>query len=153
MDNFYPDIYVQSVYKINYKKLKKNGIKCLLFDLNNTLASYDVDSPDDLLRELIFDLENHFKFKVIIVSNSNKNRIRPFKEIFNIDASFSSKKPFNKKLKKIMNMYNYKDTEIAMIGDTLITDIYGGNKMNFTTILVNSISENEPLYMRIIRHY
>ena len=149
MDKFYPDMYAQSIYTINYKKLKKNGIKCLLFDLNNTLASFEVDFPDDKLREFIFNLEKNFK--VIIVSNSNKKRIRPFKEKLNIDASFKSKKPFSKKYKKIMNMYNYKDIDIAMIGDSLLTDIYGGNKMNFTTILVNSISEYEPLGVRIIR--
>ena len=50
MDKFYPDIYAQSIYDINYKKLKKNGINCLLFDLNNTLASYEVNSPSDKLR-------------------------------------------------------------------------------------------------------
>ncbi len=149
MDNFIPDMYAQSIYTINYKKLKKRGIKCLLFDLNNTLASYEVDYPSDKLRELIFELEKDFK--VIIVSNSNKNRIRPFKEKLNIDASFSSKKPFSKKFKKIMQMYNFKDVDIAMIGDELLADIYGGNRMEFTTILVNAISDNEPFLNRLIR--
>ena len=88
MDIFVPDMYMQSIYTINYKKLKKRGIKCLLFDLNNTLASYEMDYPDTKLKELIFDLSDDFK--VIIVSNSNKNRIRPFKEVLNIDSSFSS---------------------------------------------------------------
>lgn len=149
MDIFVPDIYEKSIYTINYNKLKKKGIKCLLFDLNNTLASYEVDYPSDKLRELIFELEKDFK--VIIVSNSNKNRIRPFKEKLNIDASFKSKKPLKKKYKKIMNLYNFKDTEIAMIGDLLLTDIWGGNRMNFTTILVNGISEEEPFHIRIIK--
>ena len=149
MDIFVPDMYQQSIYTINYKKLKKNGIKCLLFDLNNTLASYEVDYPDDHLRELMFELERNFK--VIIVSNSNKNRVRPFKEKLNIDSSFSSRKPFKKKFKKIMNLYNFKDTEIALIGDVLLTDILGGNRMNFTTILVNGISEEEPFHTRVLR--
>ncbi len=151
MDNFYPDKYQKSIYSINYKKLKKNGIKCILFDLNNTLVSYECDYPDDKLREFIYNLGKDFK--IIIVSNSPKNRIRPFKEILNVDASFSSKKPFSKKFKKIMKLYNFKDTEIVMIGDRIITDIYGGNKMNFTTILVNSVSESEPFLNRIVRHF
>ena len=149
MDIFVPDMYQKSVYTINYKKLKKNGIKCLLFDLNNTLASYELDFPDDKLRELIFELEKDFK--VIILSNSSKNRVRPFKEKLNIDSSFRSKKPLKKKYKKIMNLYNFKDIEIAAIGDELLTDILGGNRMNFTTILVNGISEEEPFHTRIIR--
>ncbi len=151
MDIFVPDIYAQSIYTINYKKLKKRGIKCLLFDLNNTLASYDADYPDDKLKELVYELGKNFK--VIIVSNSSKNRIRPFKEVLNIDSAFSSKKPMSKKFKKIMDSYNFKDTEIAMIGDELITDVWGGNKMNFTTILVNGISENEPFHTRFLRYF
>ena len=149
MDIFVPDIYAQSIYTIDYKKLKKRGIKCLLFDLNNTLASYEIDYPDDKLREKMFELEK--SFRVIIVSNSNKNRLRPFKEKLNLDTSFSSKKPLTKKLKKILNLYNLKDNDIAMIGDSLLTDIWGGNKMNFTTILVNPISEEEPAHVRFMR--
>lgn len=149
MDIFVPDMYQKSIYTINYKKLKKNGIRCLLFDLNNTIASYEMDYPGDKLRELFFELEKDFK--VIIISNSSKNRVRPFKEKLNVDSSFSSKKPFKKKYKKIMNLYSFKDTEIAAIGDELLTDIWGGNRMNFTTILVNGISEDEPFHTRIVR--
>lgn len=149
MDIFVPDMYQKSIYTINYKKLKKSGIKCILFDLNNTIASYDADYPDDSLRELFFELEKDFK--VIILSNSNKNRVRPFKEKLNVDSSFSSKKPFKKKYKKIMNLYGFKDTEIAVVGDVLLTDILGGNRMGFTTILVNGISEEEPFTTRVIR--
>ncbi len=151
MDIFVPDIYAQSIYTINYKKLKKRGIKCLLFDLNNTLASYGTDYPDDKLREKMFELEKDFR--IIIVSNSNKNRLRPFKEKLNLDTSYSSKKPLTKKYKKILNLYNLKDTEVAMIGDSILTDIWGGNKMNFTTILVNAISEDEPFHVRVIRKF
>lgn len=151
MDIFVPDMYQKSIYTINYKKLKKNGIKCLLFDLNNTIASYEMDYPDNKLRELMFELEKNFK--VIIVSNSNKNRVRPFKEKLNIDSAYKAYKPLKSKYKKIMNLYNFKDTEIAMIGDELITDICGGNRMNFTTILVNGISEEEPFHTRIIRAF
>ena len=50
-------------------------------------------------------------------------------------------------------MYNFKDTEIALIGDEIIADVFGGNRMGFTTILVNGISEEEPLHTRIIRKF
>lgn len=151
MDIFVPDMYQKSIYTINYKKLKKKGIKCILFDLNNTLASYEMDYPDTRLRELIFELEKDFK--VIILSNSSKDRVRPFKEKLNIDSAYRAYKPMKKKYKKIMDLYSYKDTQIAVVGDELITDILGGNKMNFTTILVNGISEEEPFHTRVIRFF
>ena len=100
MDMFIPDIYQKSIYTIDYKKLKKNGIKCLLFDLDNTIAPYKVIEPDQKVKELFASLEKDFK--VIIISNSNKNRLRPFKEKLNVDVAFSSKKPFKTKYKKIL---------------------------------------------------
>ena len=151
MDIFIPDVYQKSVYTINYKKLKKNGIKCLLFDLDNTLAPYKEEKPDHKLKELIALLDQDFK--VIIMSNSNKNRLRPFKEILNIDTAYSCRKPFKKKYKKIMDIYKYDVTEIACIGDQLLTDIYGANRMNMTSILVNRIGKYEPLPTRINRFF
>ena len=38
LKRFLPDMYQENIFKINYKKLKKQGIKCLLFDLDNTIS-------------------------------------------------------------------------------------------------------------------
>lgn len=35
---YLPDMYKKNIFDINYDKLKKKGIKCLIFDLDNTLA-------------------------------------------------------------------------------------------------------------------
>ena len=35
---YLPDIYKKNIFDINYNKLKKKDIKCLIFDLDNTLA-------------------------------------------------------------------------------------------------------------------
>ena len=50
MDIFRPDIYRQSIYDIDYKKLKEQGIKCLIFDLDNTLVPIDEDVPSKNLK-------------------------------------------------------------------------------------------------------
>lgn len=148
-DLLIPDVYAQSIYTINYKKLKKNGIKCLLFDLDNTIASYNINEPDQKVKELFARLEEDFK--IIIISNSGKNRLRPFKERLNVDVAFSSRKPFKTKYNKILAIYKYKIDEIACIGDQLFTDILGANRMGFTSILVNRISKNEILPTKINR--
>lgn len=151
MDLFIPDVYAQSVYTINYKKLKKNGIKCLLFDLDNTLAPYKVNEPDIKVKELFARLEEDFK--VIIMSNSGKNRLRPFKEKLNVDVAFSSKKPLKGKYKKILELYHFKSPEVACIGDQILTDILGANRMDFTSILVNRVAKFETLPTRFNRFF
>ena len=149
MEKFIPDIYSQSVYTINYKNLKKRNIKCLLFDLDNTLASYAESVPSNDVKEL-FNLLSA-DFKVIIMSNSGKKRLRPFKEILNVDVAYSSKKPFKMKYLKIMNTYNFKPEEIACIGDQLMTDIFGANRVGCVSIFVNSIGMQEPIWTKFNR--
>ena len=155
MDFFRPDIYKQSIYNIDFLELKRHGIKCLLFDLDNTLVPIDVVMPDKKLLDFFLYLED-LGFKVIILSNASKKRVQPFKEKCNVDSSFYSRKPFKKKYLKILEIYPFKDTEIACIGDQLLTDILGANRMGFTSILVNPISskeknkyQNEPCFRTI----
>ena len=150
MNYFYPDIYQKSIYTINYNKLLERGIRCLLFDLDNTCIPYVDKKPTKELKEL-FNNSQDIGFKVIIFSNSGKKRLEPFKKELNIDCSPNSKKPFKGKFLKVLQMYNYTLSEVAIIGDQLVTDIYGGNKVGITTILVNPLSEIDMPFTKIHR--
>lgn len=150
IEKFVPDIYAQSIFTIDYDKLKERNIKCILYDLDNTIAPMSVSQPDKKTKDLFIRIEDK-GFKVIIVSNSGKSRVEPFKEGLNIDAAHSAKKPLKNKFKKVMEIYNFKDTEIAIVGDQLLTDVFGGNRMGFTTILVNQISQSDFIFTRINR--
>ena len=149
MEKFIPDMYQKNIYDINYKKLKKKGIKCLLFDLDNTLVPVKTDIPNKKLKELFAYLERDFK--IIILSNSNRKRLIPFKEGLNVDVAASAHKPFKKKYLKIMELYKFKEYEIAAIGDQLLTDINGANRMGITSILINPIGEYEKFGTKINR--
>ena len=141
-NKFLPDIYVKSVYKINYDKLKNSGIKCLIFDLDNTLTPISLNKPSKRLKDLFTKLKT-MGFKCIILSNSPKKRVEPFKNALAVDSGYSSRKPGNRKYIKVMNNYNFVPNEIAAIGDQLITDIYGANKMGFTSVLVNPMGRRD----------
>ncbi len=151
MENFIPDIYQKNIYDIDYNKLKKMGIKCLLFDLDNTLVPVRADMPSKKVKELFLYLEQDFK--LIILSNSNRKRLIPFKEGLNVDVAASAKKPFKKKYLKIMDLYKFKEHQIAAIGDQLLTDIYGANKVGITSILINPIGEYEKIGTKINRFF
>jgi len=151
-DKFVPDIYEKSIYTIDYGKLKKRGIKCLIFDLDNTIAPTNIKKPNKKIKDLFEELKD-MKFKIIIMSNEIKSRVEPFKDNLGIDSAYFSLKPLKRKYKKILKLYNYKDTEIACIGDQLGTDILGANRMGFTSILVNPISTNEFVTKRISRFF
>lgn len=142
LNNFVPDIYQKSVYDIDYKKLKKNGIKCLAFDLDNTLVPISIKKPTKKLKDFIDELKD-MNFRILIVSNSHKKRVEPFKDILGLDSAYLAAKPLKKKFIKIMKIYHLKPSEIACIGDQLLTDIWGANRLDFTSILVNPIGKTD----------
>ena len=150
MNYYYPDIYQKSIYTINYDKLKERGIKCLLFDLDNTIVPYVDKVPTKKLKKH-FDKLTNIGFKVIIFSNSPRKRLEPFKKELNVDCCASARKPSKSKFIKVMNTYNYTLSETAIIGDQLLTDIYGGNKVGITTILVNPLSDIDMPFTKINR--
>jgi HAD superfamily phosphatase (TIGR01668 family) len=150
LDKFIPDIYQKSIYTVNYKKLKLCGIKCIIFDVDNTLESISVFKPSRKVKDLIEKLKD-MGFRVVIMSNSNRKRLTPFKEMLEVDCSASSKKPLPWKFRKVLKEYKYKVDEVAIIGDQLVTDIFGGNRIGITTILVNPISSKDKFMTHITR--
>ena len=142
MDILIPDMYQKSIYSINYEKLYDCGIRCLLFDLDNTCVPYVEKVPSKKLIDL-FDYLKDYGFKVILFSNASKKRLEVFKNTLVVDCSYSSKKPSKRKFLKVLKMYNFDLSEVAIIGDQLFTDILGGNRVGIKTILVNPISKKD----------
>lgn len=139
LKRFLPDIYSESIFTINYKKLKKKGIKCLLLDLDNTISPAKEVVLYEETKQLIDNLKKDFK--IIIFSNNFPKRISKFGNYYGVDIACVSLKPLSYKYKYILKKYNYKKNEVAAIGDQLITDIQGGNNVGITTILVNPMTE------------
>ena len=150
IDKLIPDMYQQSIYTINYKKLKEDGIKCLLFDLDNTCVSYEDKEPNEKLKNL-FDKLGDMGFKVIIYSNATKKRIEPFKKYLLVDCQAMARKPNRGNYKKVLKRFKFDISEVAMIGDQLFTDVLGGNKMGIKTILVNPVSKKDFIFTKILR--
>lgn len=150
MEKYIPDVYQKSIYDINYKKLFQQGIKCLLFDLDNTLVPPSVKEPTEEVLELMENLKN-MGFKLIILSNSPKKRVEQFQNRLGIDGLYSCKKPLSKKFLLVLSMYNYTINEVAIIGDQIMTDVLGGNKVGILTILVNPITKKELIITKFNR--
>lgn len=150
MEHYVPDIYKKSIYVVDYNKLKSNGIKCLLFDLDNTLVPYTEKVPSKKVRDLFKKL-NDLGFRVLIFSNSGKKRLTPFKEQLGIDCCYRCWKPSPKKFLLVLKEYKYNQSEVAIIGDQLLTDVVGGNSVGITTILVNPISKKDAAVTKFNR--
>lgn len=141
LENFVPNVYKKNVLDINYKKLKSKGIKCIMFDLDNTLAIVDCNLVSKEITELLKKLQKDFK--IIIVSNNFKKRIKYICDIIKVDFISFSMKPLSIGFKKVKKKYKYSNEEICMIGDQLMSDILGGNCFGIMTILVEPLSNKD----------
>lgn len=139
LEMFVPDIYKKSIYYIDYDKLWKCGIRCLLFDLDNTITPCYINKPTKRLKMLFDELKDK-GFKIIIMSNAPKYKIEPFKNYLLVDGCAFSLKPKKDKYIKIMEKFKFNNNEIASIGDQLLTDVLGANRMDITSILVNPLT-------------
>lgn len=144
-----PDAYYDSIYDINYEKLKDKNYKNLFFDVDNTLLKYNEELVNNKTKEFINNLKNDFN--IIIVSNSGSKRIKKIVKDLDVLGYYFSMKPLNKVYKKILKKYNR--DESIFIGDQFMTDIKGAKKNNFKVILVNRLDNNEPLTTRINRYF
>ena len=150
MEKYIPDMYQKSIYAIDYHKLKNCGIRFLLFDLDNTLSSVGENKPTAKLKKFIEELKQ--EFEILIFSNSPKKRVMGFAEELNINAVYFACKPLRRKLDFVLQENKLQENEVAIIGDQILTDVVGGNKVGITTILVNPISTKDGIWTKWNRH-
>lgn len=152
-------MYQKSIHDIPYQKLKKRGIRCLIFDLDNTIALIDQEKTDERTKKLFRELEKDFQ--VVLISNNTYRRVEPYANSLNCDFVPFALKPCSRGYRKIRKKYHLAKEEMAMIGDQLVTDIYVGNRMTGCSILVDPLGEkdlkitsiNRFIEKRIFRHF
>ena len=148
MIRFIPDVYQKDIFSVNYIKLKKNNIKVLLFDFDNTLIEKGNDNIKENTIKLIKKLKKDFD--VYVVSNSiNSKKLKKVCEKLDLPYISGSRKPFKRGYKKL-NL-GVKTSEVAMIGDQLITDVIGAHRMGYYSILIDPITSHELLITKINR--
>ena len=150
MEIYVPDIYQKNIYEIDYENLLARGIKCLIFDLDNTLVTILETMPREETKDLFKKIKKK-GFKIYIASNSIKARVKPFHEELKVDFIYSVKKPNPEKISEFINSTKFELSEIAMIGDSMMDDVVCGNTIGVTTILLDQISKREYPLARIRR--
>ena len=120
-----PKIYVNSVYNIDLKKLKKvKKIKGIIIDLDNTLVAWGQKE----ISQKIIDWVNEAKklgLKICIVSNTNSKRVAEFAKIFDVPYHSKYFKPFSIAFHNGLKILETKKSETVVIGDQIFTDIWG----------------------------
>ena len=147
---FYPDIYVKSIFHIDYDKLKSKGIHNIIFDIDNTIEPYDVPLPSSADKELMAKLKA-MGFTICLVSNNRGNRVEEFNKELNLPAVSNAMKPLKCGVMKIMKEVNAKSDNTAFVGDQVFTDMLCARRLGLYAILVNPIAARDEFSVKLKR--
>lgn len=147
---FLPNEQVKSVLEIDPERLKQKGIKAIITDLDNTLVAWDrPDATPELLHW--FQEIRDAGIKVLIVSNNNQKRVSSFSTPLDLPFIFEARKPMGRAFRKAIKLLGVKKNETVVIGDQLLTDVFGGNRSGIHTILVIPIAATDGFWTQINR--
>lgn len=103
--------------------LKKEGVKLLLCDLDNTLRLHSEKEPADELQDWVEECRDAGVKIVIISNNGRKKMMQKFCEPIGVDCVWWAKKPMSTKLTEAMREYGFGTRETVMLGDKWSTDV------------------------------
>ncbi|KAA0549333.1 YqeG family HAD IIIA-type phosphatase [Bacillus sp. BGMRC 2118] len=150
LTNFLPSEHVKTIFDIKAKALKERGIKGIITDLDNTLVEWDRPFATPELIEWFKSMVEE-DIKVTIVSNNNKERVEAFAAPVNVPFIFRAKKPMTKAFKQALNSMKLKSEDVVVIGDQLLTDVLGGNRLGLHTILVVPVTQSDGFITKFNR--
>lgn len=135
MSLFAPDLKLKNVHELTPQFLVSKGIKVLLTDLDNTLATYEEDVPSEKVIAWVKSF-SECGISVAVISNNDLERVEKYCKPLGIDYYHKSGKPRSKTIKKAMAKLSGDKKTTALIGDKMITDIFGAKASGIFSIKV-----------------
>ncbi|KGR90726.1 hypothetical protein CD30_10215 [Ureibacillus massiliensis 4400831 = CIP 108448 = CCUG 49529] len=145
-----PKEFVTSVYEITPEKLSNLGIKGIITDLDNTLIEWNRHDATEEIANWMKEMEAA-GIKIIIASNNNQERVKRFAEPLGIPFIYKARKPLGAAYLAALKELQLERHEVIMVGDQLLTDIMGANRLKLYTILVRPVAESDGLVTKFNR--
>ena len=147
---FIPSEFVRSVFHITPELLKEKGIKGIITDLDNTLVEWDRPDATPKLIEWFASMKAA-GIQIIIVSNNKEMRVKSFADPLGIPFIYKARKPLGKAFRHALELMSVKKEEVVVIGDQLLTDVFGGNRQKLHTILVIPVAKSDGFITKFNR--
>ncbi len=145
-----PDQYYKDIFEVNFEKLRQQGIEGIICDIDNTIVSWDEKKVMDEVLSLFTKMKN-MNFQICLVSNGLSRRVDYFSKELDIPGFGRAIKPRKKAYLNAIARLDIDKNKIAVIGDQIFTDVFGGNRLGLTTILVDPMNEKEFITTKFLR--
>lgn len=140
------------IFDITPEFLSSLGVKALLLDVDNTIATYTSHKPLPGAAEWAKGLEKA-GFQVMIVSNNYEKRVSAFAKGLGLPWISFAMKPFPFGYLKARKKLGRACGECAIIGDQVFTDVVGANLCGMKSVLLSPIQPEDGVTFRIRRYF
>lgn len=145
-----PTWHINSIYRLSPQDLLNHGIKGVIVDLDNTLLAWNEHDHTPQLRSWAQDLASN-GIKLYILSNNHTNRVARVAKPLDIPYQGRAYKPLSRNFKQAMKKLDLPKENIAVIGDQVMTDVIGANRLGLKVILVKPLVDNDNIYTGLNR--
>lgn len=150
IERFCPDEMHKSLFDIDLDKLWRRGIRGIILDVDNTLVHWGEWSVSEQVRNWITQAKER-GFRLCIASNGIPKRVEALAQGIDVPAITRAVKPRKKAFHNALALLGTTAEETAVIGDQVFTDVFGGNRVDMYTILINPSSQREMRHTQLIR--
>ena len=147
---FTPNYYIHRYNALRPDFLVEKGIKLLVCDIDNTLVPHDVALPDEEVIAFLKSIQDK-GIQIVFISNNVEERVETFANVLNLPFYPFALKPLPITYRKMLKDFHVKKSEVAVLGDQIMTDILGANVMRFYTILTAQVVERDLSFTKVNR--
>jgi len=145
-----PDYMFGTFDEVSPEFLQKRGIRALLIDIDNTLAPYEQDDPDERIVAW-FDALRAAGIQAALISNNHPPRVERFNAPLSLPAYADSGKPGSRAIRAAMAEMGVNEQETAGLGDQLLTDTLAVHRLGMISLIVPPIKDKTTLFFRFKR--
>ena len=147
--SFLPRLIADELTDLTPELLKRQGIRLLMMDFDNTIVPYTTDVPTEKMAQWLAMMAAS-EIRICVVSNSKNDRVKIFCGKYGIPVIVRAKKPGTKGIKEALAKFGVEPKEAALVGDQIFTDTLGANNAGVTPILIRAI-DNHNIWLKL-RH-
>ncbi len=148
LERFYPDLYLDSAYQIDFGEYYRKGYRGIIFDIDLVPHGAPADARSI---ELIGRLKE-MGFGVVFLSNNKEPRVKMFNDAVHAEYIYKAGKPGKKGYLKAMEMMGTERKTTLFVGDQLFTDVWGARNTGIFSILVHPIDKKEEIQIVLKRY-
>ncbi len=123
---FKPTFWLKSVLQIDEDFLRRNGVKALVLDMDNTLSMHGNPAAEDGVNEWL-DKMRGLGVKMRVVSNNTNKRVAPLAAMLGLEFTANGAKPLTFGVNRAVKAMGVGKSETLVVGDQIFTDVMAGN--------------------------